>query len=122
MNTIVIVVMGMVLLSVLPLWPYSANWGYLPSGGLGFLLLALVLLTDSVAVCSADATGVPISSRTMLAVTPQIIPRPVSELMNPLLEALLDIWFMGSLPTVIDDAVTHVLVSCDSEFWLHVFQ
>lgn len=45
MNAIVIVVMGVVLLSVLPLWPYSANWGYLPSGGLGFLLLALVVLT-----------------------------------------------------------------------------
>lgn len=45
MNTIVIVVMGVVLLSVLPLWPYSANWGYLPSGGLGFLLLVLVVLT-----------------------------------------------------------------------------
>jgi hypothetical protein len=36
MNTILIVVMGVVLLSVLPLWPYSANWGYLPSGGLGW--------------------------------------------------------------------------------------
>ena len=45
MNTIVIVVMGVMLLSVLPLWPYSANWGYLPSGGLGFLLLVLVILT-----------------------------------------------------------------------------
>lgn len=45
MNTIMILVMGIVLLSVLPLWPYSANWGYLPSGGLGFLLLVLVVLT-----------------------------------------------------------------------------
>lgn len=45
MNTILIIVMGVVLLSVLPLWPYSANWGYLPSGGLGFLLLVLVALT-----------------------------------------------------------------------------
>jgi hypothetical protein len=45
MNTILIIVMGVVLLSVLPLWPYSASWGYLPSGGLGFLLLAVVVLT-----------------------------------------------------------------------------
>jgi hypothetical protein len=44
MNTILIIVMGVVLLSVLPLWPYSANWGYLPSGGLGFLLLVLGIL------------------------------------------------------------------------------
>jgi hypothetical protein len=45
MNTILIIVMGVVLLSVLPLWPYSASWGFLPSGGLGFLLLVLVILT-----------------------------------------------------------------------------
>lgn len=45
MNTILIIVMGVVILLVLPLWPYSANWGYLPSGGLGFLLLVLVALT-----------------------------------------------------------------------------
>ncbi len=44
MNTILIIVMGVVLLSVLPLWPYSANWGYLPRRGLGFLLLVLVIL------------------------------------------------------------------------------
>jgi Protein of unknown function (DUF3309) len=45
MNTILIVVLGVLLLGVLPLWPYSGNWGYLPSSGLGFLLLALILLT-----------------------------------------------------------------------------
>ena len=33
MNTIVIVVMGVMLLSALPLWPYSANGGYLPVVG-----------------------------------------------------------------------------------------
>lgn len=45
MNTIVIIVMGVALLSVLPFWPYSAQWGYLPSGGLGFLLVVLLGLT-----------------------------------------------------------------------------
>lgn len=45
MNITLIVVMGLVLLSVLPLWPYSAHWGYLPSSGLGFLLVVTVLLT-----------------------------------------------------------------------------
>jgi hypothetical protein len=45
MNTIVIVVLGVLFLGVLPLWPYSGNWGYLPSGGLGFLFVVLVLLT-----------------------------------------------------------------------------
>lgn len=45
MNVILIVVMGLLLLFVLPLWSYSVNWGYLPSGALGFLLLVLVILT-----------------------------------------------------------------------------
>jgi hypothetical protein len=27
-----------------PVWPYSAGWGYYPSGGLGLLLLILLIL------------------------------------------------------------------------------
>lgn len=27
-----------------PVWPYSAGWGYYPSGGLGLLLVILVVL------------------------------------------------------------------------------
>jgi hypothetical protein len=45
MNTILIVVLGVLFLGVLPIWPHSSNWGYLPSGGLGFLFVVLVLLT-----------------------------------------------------------------------------
>ena len=45
MNTILIVLLGALFLGVLPLWPYSGNWGYLPSGGLGFLFVVLILLT-----------------------------------------------------------------------------
>ena len=45
MNMILIAVLGTLFLGMLPLWPYSSNWGYLPSGGLGFLLLILVVLT-----------------------------------------------------------------------------
>jgi hypothetical protein len=40
-----IVVLGTLFLGVLPLWPYSGSWGYLPSSGLGFLFVVLVLLT-----------------------------------------------------------------------------
>jgi hypothetical protein len=47
MNTIVIIVMGIVLLAVLPLWPYSADWSYKASGGVGFLLAILILLSLS---------------------------------------------------------------------------
>jgi hypothetical protein len=32
------------LLGVLPTWPHSANWGYLPSGGIGVVLVVLVVL------------------------------------------------------------------------------
>lgn len=34
----------LMLVGVLPTWPRSANWGYLPSGGLGIALIILVLL------------------------------------------------------------------------------
>ncbi|MGE0469998.1 MAG: DUF3309 family protein [Nitrospira sp.] len=45
MNTILIIVLGLVFLGVLPIWPHSGNWGYLPSSGLGFLFVVLLLLT-----------------------------------------------------------------------------
>lgn len=45
MNTILIVVLGVLFLGVLPIWSHSGGWGYLPSGGLGFLLVVLILLT-----------------------------------------------------------------------------
>jgi hypothetical protein len=45
MNMILIAVLGLLFLGVLPIWSHSGNWGYLPSGGLGFLLVVLVLLT-----------------------------------------------------------------------------
>jgi hypothetical protein len=45
MNTMLIVVLGMLFLCVLPFWPYSGSWGYLPSSGLGFLFVVLVLLS-----------------------------------------------------------------------------
>jgi Protein of unknown function (DUF3309) len=32
------------LFAVLPTWPYSADWGYYPSGGLGLILVVLLVL------------------------------------------------------------------------------
>jgi hypothetical protein len=40
-NLIVLVV---ILLLLLPAWPYSAGWGYYPSGLLGVILLVVLLL------------------------------------------------------------------------------
>lgn len=46
---ILIIILVLLLLGALPMWPYSSNWGYFPSGGLGLLLIILVvvLLLDS---------------------------------------------------------------------------
>lgn len=32
------------IVAVLPAWPYSAGWGYYPSGGLGTLLIVVLIL------------------------------------------------------------------------------
>jgi Protein of unknown function (DUF3309) len=44
MRTILLIVLVLLLLGALPTWPYSAGWGYYPSGGLGLLLLVLLIL------------------------------------------------------------------------------
>jgi hypothetical protein len=43
MRTILLIILIIILLGALPTWPYSAGWGYYPSGGLG-LILAIVLI------------------------------------------------------------------------------
>jgi len=44
MRLVLIVLLVVVLLGALPVWPYSANWGYYPGGGLGLLLIILLIL------------------------------------------------------------------------------
>jgi hypothetical protein len=44
MRTILLVILVLLLLGALPTWPYSADWGYYPSGGLGLLLIIVLLL------------------------------------------------------------------------------
>ena len=44
MSLLLIVVLVLVVLAVLPTWPYSSGWGYYPSGGLGIVLLVLIVL------------------------------------------------------------------------------
>jgi Protein of unknown function (DUF3309) len=44
MRTILLVVLILLLLGALPTWPYSASWGYYPSGGLGLVLIIVVIL------------------------------------------------------------------------------
>ena len=44
MNSILVVVLIVLLIGALPTWPYSANWGYYPSGGLGLVVIVLLVL------------------------------------------------------------------------------
>ena len=44
MLTILVVLLVLMLIGAAPAWPYSRNWGYFPSGGLGLVLLVVVLL------------------------------------------------------------------------------
>ena len=44
LGTILIIVLIFLLIGALPTWPYSAGWGYYPTGGLGTVLLIVVIL------------------------------------------------------------------------------
>ncbi|GBQ71241.1 hypothetical protein AA103196_2715 [Ameyamaea chiangmaiensis NBRC 103196] len=44
MSTILLIILILLLLGALPTWPYSAGWGYYPSGGLGLVLLIVIIL------------------------------------------------------------------------------
>jgi hypothetical protein len=41
---IIIIAVAVLVLSVLPTWGYSRDWGYFPSGVLGFILVLVLLL------------------------------------------------------------------------------
>jgi hypothetical protein len=44
MNLILMIVLVILLLGALPTWPYSAEWGYYPSGALGTILVIVLVL------------------------------------------------------------------------------
>jgi len=43
-RTVLLVILILLLIGSIPTWPYSASWGYAPSGGLGIVLLILIIL------------------------------------------------------------------------------
>lgn len=43
-RTVLLILVIILLLAVLPSWPYSTGWGYYPSGGLGLILLIVIIL------------------------------------------------------------------------------
>jgi hypothetical protein len=44
MNLILLVILVFLLLAALPAWPYSAGWGYYPSGALGLVLVVVLVM------------------------------------------------------------------------------
>jgi hypothetical protein len=44
MLTILLIILLLAMLGAFPAWPYSAGWGYYPSGSLGLVLLVLVVV------------------------------------------------------------------------------
>lgn len=44
LGTILLIILILLLVGALPTWPYSAGWGYYPTGGLGLLLVIVIVL------------------------------------------------------------------------------
>ena len=44
MRLILLIVLILLLVGALPTWPYSSEWCYYPSSGLGLLLIVLIVL------------------------------------------------------------------------------
>jgi Protein of unknown function (DUF3309) len=44
MILILLIILTALLLAAIPAWPYSRNWGYYPSGGVGIVIAVILLL------------------------------------------------------------------------------
>jgi hypothetical protein len=44
LGTVLLVLLILLLIGAIPSWPYSREWGYGPSGGVGLLLVILIIL------------------------------------------------------------------------------
>jgi hypothetical protein len=44
LGTILLVLLILLLIGALPSWPYSRNWGYYPTGGIGLILIIVLIL------------------------------------------------------------------------------
>ena len=43
-GTVLLILLVLILIGVLPAWPYSASWGYGPTGVAGLVVLVLLVL------------------------------------------------------------------------------
>ena len=44
MRLVLLIILILLLLGSVPLWPYSAGWGYYPSSGIGLVLIIVLIL------------------------------------------------------------------------------
>jgi len=44
MRLLILLLLIILLIGALPTWPYSAGWGYYPSGGVGLLVVVLIIV------------------------------------------------------------------------------
>jgi len=44
MGLIMLIILILLLIGAVPSWPYSRNWGYWPSGGLGLVVVIVLIL------------------------------------------------------------------------------
>lgn len=44
LSTILLVILILILIGAIPRWPYSAGWGYGPSGIVGVILVVVLVL------------------------------------------------------------------------------
>lgn len=44
LSTLLLIILVLMLIGALPSWPYSRNWGYYPSGGIGALVIVILIL------------------------------------------------------------------------------
>ena len=56
LNLVLVIFLVLLLVGLLPAWPYSTHWGYYPSGGVGLLLVILVIAL----IVSGDRGGRPL--------------------------------------------------------------
>jgi Protein of unknown function (DUF3309) len=44
LGTILLIILILLLIGAFPAWPYSRDWGYYPTGGLGLILIIILIL------------------------------------------------------------------------------
>ena len=44
LRAIILILLVLIVIGSLPVYPYSASWGYYPSGGLGTILVIILVL------------------------------------------------------------------------------